>query len=418
MSLCRLYPAASDRMAIMWSLMPIQDAVVLEYGPAGTTHFGGGLYSSLGISLKNSLFTTHISEDDIVMGDVSRLEHAIVELDQAYSPKVIFVVASAVIAVIGTDIKGVCQYMQEKVQARLITFEDGGFRGDYTCGLRAVYQLLARELVENKREEKKCTYQILGASAGSYRIRSDVWELQQLMEEAFGWKCRMVMGLECSVDDLAHASEATLNLVIRQEALDAAKMLQENWGIPYVYGAPYGYQGTLEWLGKIAKVIGVEVNPQLENRVGEKIMYMKPMGGPMANLHEHPLTASIQGDYDTVCGLYTAMQEMDVVVDKMICSHSLKAIPEKGEMNSLSAKQLSYYTKETDLRRTLQQPKGQWLLGSLDMQQVCAKENYFTCISAPFVGKSQIAHHLPFMGEKGMDYLLELKSLYSAFGFM
>lgn len=55
MSLCRFYPPASDRMAIIWSLMPIQNAIVLEYGPAGTTHFGGGLYSSLGIRLSQSL---------------------------------------------------------------------------------------------------------------------------------------------------------------------------------------------------------------------------------------------------------------------------------------------------------------------------------------------------------------------------
>ena len=77
MSLCRFYPPASDRMAIIWSLMPIQNAIVLEYGPAGTTHFGGGLYSSLGIRLSQSLFTTHISEDDVIMGDVTRLEKII-----------------------------------------------------------------------------------------------------------------------------------------------------------------------------------------------------------------------------------------------------------------------------------------------------------------------------------------------------
>ena len=91
MSLCRFYPPASDRMAIIWSLMPIQNAIVLEYGPAGTTHFGGGLYSSLGIRLSQSLFTTHISEDDVIMGDVTRLEKAIVEIDETYEPKVIFV---------------------------------------------------------------------------------------------------------------------------------------------------------------------------------------------------------------------------------------------------------------------------------------------------------------------------------------
>lgn len=74
------------------------------------------------------------------MGDVTRLEKAIVEIDETYAPKVIFVVASAVIAVIGTDIKGVCRYMQEKVNAKQIAKD---------C---------------DKKEEK--TYQIIGASAG------------------------------------------------------------------------------------------------------------------------------------------------------------------------------------------------------------------------------------------------------------
>ena len=43
------------------------------------------------------------------------------------------------------------------------------------------------------------------------------------------------------------------------------------------------------------------------------------------------------------------------------------------------------------------------------MTQFCGKENYTTLISAPFVSKTQRAAHLPFMGEKGMDGLMELK---------
>ena len=187
MSLTRFYPTPSDRMAIIWSLTPIKDAVVLEYGPAGTTHFGNGLYNSLGIKTSGVLFTTHISEDDIVMGDVSRLEQAILEVDQAYHPKIIFVVAAAVIAVIGSDIAGVCQYMQDQVDARLISFEEGGFRGDYTYGLRSVYRMFAREVIRPAPRKEK-TYNILGASAGSFRMKSDVWEIKNLMREACGWE--------------------------------------------------------------------------------------------------------------------------------------------------------------------------------------------------------------------------------------
>ncbi|MCD7832762.1 MAG: nitrogenase component 1 [Lachnospiraceae bacterium] len=460
MSLCRFYPQPSDRMAIMWSLIPIKGAIVLEYGPAGTTHFGGGMYGSLGLRPNESLFTTHISEDDVVMGDVSRLENAILELDAAYAPQVIFVVASAVIAVIGTDIVGVCNYMQEKVNARLVAFPDGGFRGDYTFGLRAVYRLLAEEMTtpvmrqevepssavskdrsakpEFKQQTKgnteaaaaiSCTYQILGASAGSYRIRSDVWEVRQLMQEAFGWDCRMIMGLETSVEELSGAGKASLNLVLRNEALEAARVFQKKFDTPYVYSAPYGYAGTLRWLNQISEVIGVPVNPAVTERLQEKILDMRPMGmgGPMGSIRRKNPAAVIQGDYDTVLGLAGAMEEMEIPVVHRICSHSLKAI-EKAPMGTErrtaagirtgvvedESDSLHYYPVEKERLDLFGGLRDTWILGSEEAERFASKDNYFTCVSAPFVGHTQIASHLPFMGEKGMDYLRECKSSYFA----
>lgn len=401
MSLCRFYPSPSDRMAIIWSLMPIGDAVVLEYGPAGTTHFGAGLYSSLGIELNKSLYTTHISEDDVIMGDVSRLESAILEIDKTYHPKIIFVVASAVIAVIGTDIAGVCQYMQEQVDARLISFEEGGFRGDYTYGLRSVYRMLANEVIQPAPKKEK-TYSILGASAGSYRVRSDVWEMKELMKEAFGWECHFTMGLECSVQDMETAGGACLNLVIRGEALEAADILENKCGIPYCYGTPYGYTGTLQWLQEIASIIGEEINPALVARLNKKIMRLTPMNGPMAMIGKVKHTASIQGDYDTLLGFAQALSELDMEVEHMICSHSIKGIESKND-------KIRFLAKEKERIELFKNLQGQWCLGSEEMQRYTMEADYFIMISAPFVSKYQAATHLPFMGEKGMDYLLELK---------
>ena len=401
MSLCRFYPSPSDRMAIIWSLMPMKNAVVLEYGPAGTTHFGGGLYSSLGLDLNQSLFTTHISEDDVVMGDVSRLEQAILEIDAAYQPEIIFVVASAVIAVIGADIEGVCQYMQEQVNARLISFEEGGFRGDYTYGLRSVYRMLAREVIRPA-ETKPKAYSILGASAGSYRVRSDVWEIQNLMREAFGWECIYTMGFESTVSEAEAAGGSSLNLVIRNEALEAAEMLKETCGIPYHYGAPYGYAGTLRWLQQIAEIIGEEINPALIARLKKKQLAIVPMGGPMAMMMRQKASASIQGDYDMLLGMRQALAEMDIEAVNLICSHSLKAVQNPDA-------DVQYYAKEKDRIDLMKTLHGQWCLGSDEMAKYCTQENYFTLASAPFLSKRQTASHLPFMGEKGMDYLVELK---------
>ena len=104
------------------------------------------------------------------MGDVTRLEDAIVELDKSYAPKVIFVVASSVTAVIGTDIKGVCRYMQNEVKAKLVAFEQGGFRGDYSIGLAETYKLLVRNLPKKGVAAEKGVYNIIGASVWRYRM--------------------------------------------------------------------------------------------------------------------------------------------------------------------------------------------------------------------------------------------------------
>ncbi len=188
-----------------------------------------GFYGTLGVDWQHRLFTTHMNEDDVVMGDVTRLEEAIVELDKSYEPKVIFVVASSISAVIGTDIKGVCNYMQKEVQAKLVAFEQGGFRGDYSIGLTEVYKLLVNNLPCKEQKKRKKVFNIIGASMGSYRAASDVWELQNLMREAFGYELHTCLCHETSVDEIGDIGTAEINLVMRQEGLPAAEVLKNKF---------------------------------------------------------------------------------------------------------------------------------------------------------------------------------------------
>lgn len=400
MSLCRNYPTPSNRMAVMWSLMPIKNSVVLEYGPAGTTHFGAGFYGSFGINLENSLFTTHISEDDIIMGDVTRLEKAIVEVDESYQPDIIFIVASAVIAVIGTDIKGVCRYMQEKVKAKLICFDDGGFGGDYTLGIQNTYTLLTKEFTVNKTPTKNPNkYNILGASAASYRIRSDVWEVDNLMKSAFNMENNITLGLESTVTELESMGAAAFSIVLRKEALGAAKWLEKKFGVPYIYSCPYGYKGTLEWLDSISKVISKEINEDYKKILEEKIKDTRQIQMMIRMSRMQPM-ASIIGDYDTILGFSRFCEEFGFVIDKKICNHSLKNIdPEENIAN---------YKKEKDKITELKNINRQLVLGDEVSLGICNPSNTKVCVSFPFPGKTQVATHLPFMGEKGTDYLLEI----------
>ena len=399
MSLVRFLPTPSDRMGIIWSLLAVQGAIVLEYGPAGTTHYSMGLYGGLGLRFQNRLFTTHMSEDDVVMGDVTRLEEALVELDKNYAPKVIFVVASSVTAVIGTDIKGVCRYMQNEVKAKLVAFEQGGFRGDYSVGLAETYKLLVRNLPQKGVAQEKGVYNIIGASAWRYRMASDIWEVQSLLSEALGLSCNACLCCDTSVEELQAMGKAQVNIVLGNEGLAAAQYLEEKFGTPYVYAAPYGYSGTVRFLESVGEAIGEMPQPLvlMRLRMKEKGMSMLSMFAMMGGGKKKQ--AVVKGDYDLVQGVSAFLEQAGIRVVHKMCAHSLKAIAEPAADVEAYAEEGEWLQLIRGLRATL------IFADDVALTQADAS-NMKVLISAPFMN-GVVATHLPFMGEKGADFLLE-----------
>ena len=399
MSLVRFLPTPSDRMGIIWSLLAVQGSIVLEYGPAGTTHYSMGLYGGLGLRFQNRLFTTHMSEDDVVMGDVTRLEEALVELDKNYAPKVIFVVASSVTAVIGTDIKGVCRYMQNEVKAKLVAFEQGGFRGDYSVGLAETYKLLVRNLPQKGVAQEKGVYNIIGASAWRYRMASDIWEVKSLLSEALGLSCNACLCCDTSVEELQAMGKAQVNIVLGNEGLAAAQYLEEKFGTPYVYAAPYGYSGTVRFLESVGEAIGEMPQPLvlMRLRMKEKGMSMLSMFAMMGG--GKTKQAVVKGDYDLVQGVSAFLEQAGISVVHKMCAHSLKAIAEPAADVESYAEEGEWLQLIRGLRATL------IFADDVALTQADAS-NMKVLISAPFMN-GVVATHLPFMGEKGADFLLE-----------
>ena len=404
MSLVRFLPTPSDRMGIIWSLLAVQGAIVLEYGPAGTTHYSMGLYGGLGLRFQNRLFTTHMSEDDVVMGDVTRLEEAIIELDKSYAPKVIFVVASSVTAVIGTDIKGVCRYMQNEVKAKLVAFEQGGFRGDYSVGLAETYKLLVRNLPQKDVAQEAGVYNIIGASAWRYRMASDIWEVKSLLDEALGLSCNACLCCDTSVEELEDMGLAQVNIVLGNEGLAAAKYLQEKFGTPYVYAVPYGYNGTLSFLAQVGEAVGREPDSMvlLRLQTKEKSLSRLSLFTMMGN--NKPKKAVVKGDYDLVQGVSAFLEQGGITVLHKMCAHSLKAIAEP-------AADVEAYAEESDWLQVIRGLQDTLILADDVALLQADADNTKVLISAPFIN-SAVATHLPFMGEKGADFLLEQMQAY------
>lgn len=94
-------------------------------------------------------------------------------------------------------------------------------------------------------------------------------------------------------------------------------------------------------------------------------------------------------------------EEFGLVVDKKICNHSLKNI--KLDLSEIIAPK-----KEKDKIDILKSLENKIIFGDEVSINLCNNSNTKICISFPFPGKTQVATHLPFMGEKGADYIIEI----------
>lgn len=405
MSLCRYLPTPSERMGILWSLLEIKEAIVLEFGPAGTTHYSIGVISNLGIEVSGNLYSTHLDEDDVIMGDTKRIEEALLEIDREYKPKYIFVLGSAVSSIIATDLKGICTSMEDTINAKMIAFEGGGFRGDYALGLKEALETLAVKIVKQCKEEKTNTFNIIGACSEEYRVRSNVEEIKNIMKECFDYNIGTAFTINTSITDIENAGTAGINLVIRNEGIKAANIIEEKTGTPYLYGCPYGYSGTLSWVENISKIINKNPSKEYIEKLRKSMINGKQfyMYKYMMNI---PLKVSIIGNYDMIVGLKKFFTEdVGFDIENIICSHSLKNCSNKDES-------IKYIEEEKERIKILEGCNDSIILGDDVSLEIVNNTNIKVRISNPNIKGAEYCTHMPFIGYKGAEYLLEKVSEY------
>lgn len=413
MRLLRYFPVPSDRMGTIWTLLSLDKAVVLEYGPAGTTHYSMTFFNSMGLETNGRIYTTDMNDSDVIMGDTDKLEKAVLEIDRQYEPQVIFVLASSTSEVIGTDIKGVCKSLEAKAKARLIPFAVSGLSGDYARGISSCLLKLVRELVkesEGGTEEQltdavdevngQNTFNVLGMTGWKYRGQSDLWEVENLLREGFDLKLGCSPGLNCSIEKIENMTKAVFNLVLSWEGLKMAEYLQEKYGMPFIYLPPYGYEKTLELLQQVSLLVGKEVNRSLVERLQEKQQKLKAFGMLQRRMTEgkYPQRALLKGELDFIQGVGEFLETLGFKQQQRICDYSLK---------NLQAEKVDFYKEENQWLQVVRQQEHSLVLGSDIVLEEAGTSNVKVRTAYPLLVDNVTATHLPFMGEKGADMLLE-----------
>lgn len=396
------FPVPSCRMGALWALADVKGACILEFGPAGTTHFSLEGMSNLNAEPQAHAVTTHISERDLTFGETKRLEEAIVEVDQTQKPSFIFVMSSTLTSIIGVDIFSVCEMMQDQVKAKLIPLKSDGFQGDFSYGIKEVLDLLVKHVVEPQSQKKGLTYNLLGSHMDEWSSRSDVRALKRLMRDIYGAEAHVVFTNGSSVEKIAHAAEAEINICMRQEARSACEYLQNTHNQPFVTDLPFGMEGMKKFCESIEALTGwVKEKDKFDDILSEG----KQMKRQMQTLFKRePQKILIGAHATTARGIENILREWGVEEIKCLINH--KVLKADETLCWIDA------SKEEVKRKLLQSFDPDLILGDGVLLDMASKKNPdFKVkgfqISNPNLSKHLLHHEVPHMGVEGMRYLMQ-----------
>lgn len=380
MSLTRFLPIPSDRMGILWTLLSINDAIILEYGTSGTSAYASKLLQMSGNTIENRLFTTSMNEDNVVMGDTKILEEKIKYLDKKYRPKVIFVMASSVSSVIGADVKGVVNLLQDDVKAKLISFTEGGFGSDYSKGLELAYTKIVKEICVKQYDVEK-TFNIIGVSSIDNSTPNDVREIKSMMEEYFDLSANTILSYQTTINQIEVMSRASINLVLSYEGLESAKILNERFGTPYVYGLPLGYKGTNKWLNNIARELECDISRKILESPVQKTSFEK---------------AVIYSGYDKAVALEIFLKELGIKEVTNISTHNIKKAKDKTGVK--------YFKTEREKLDIFKNLNKTLILGDNTLSKTANGTNHHICVNSLLVDNNE--NNTSILGLKGATYLI------------
>ena len=401
MGIHRFKPPMSGRMGTLWTLASIKDAVLIEYGCMGHMQYGRMFLNQAGISKGCKLYSTHIDETDISLGDTRRINGTIAQVVERENPKVIFLLPSSVPTIIGTDLVAICEELQpEYPNIPLLPFGYGGFD---ICGHRGVQEallLLATKLPRNIEKTEESTFNIIGSCADLFRFHADAEEVIRIMKEAFGIKKLCVMTSDTSVEEIENIGSAHINLVVRREGEAAAKQLKNRFGTPYLLGRPYGVEGTVQWINKIAEISGLTPDKNFIKSEKEKVMsQISPSISIFKHIireHSDEVKISLGGHADVVEGILSyAEKELGLIKGACWC-----------DCKDMGSGEVPCFSEDEWMQAILSERKG--LLMASGEALKWANRNNELQISNPDIKWRINPYEPPFIGFRGAINLVNL----------
>ena len=184
------------------------------------------------------IYISGLTEIDAVMGNDAKFIQDIEEAARELRPKFIALAGSPIPFMNGTDFPAIAQVIETETGIPAFAIPTNGMH-DYTYGAGLALAEIAKRFVKTPQQIRPHTLNLLGVTPLDFGPQENVDAMKQTLRK-YDWEVLSTWAMGDTLDDLSHAGEAEINLVISSVGLPAAKVLKEKFGTPYIIGTPIG----------------------------------------------------------------------------------------------------------------------------------------------------------------------------------
>jgi len=230
----------------------IEDSVTVIHGPEGCGNVKLHYFAE---GSKSSWYITNLNERDTILGGDEKLKETISLAYKKHEPKIIFVVATPVVAINNDDISAVVLELEEEFDTRIIPIYTDGFKSKTAInGYDLVLHAIGKYIVKGDAEGEKGNFlNLISLSENNEDIREILLLLKEL-----GIKTNLIPKFS-NYEDIKNSSNAKVSIALNDdEGYLFGRGLEERYNVPYIKTiAPIGSENTADWLKLVAEVFNV-----------------------------------------------------------------------------------------------------------------------------------------------------------------
>ena len=189
------------------------------------------------------IFISGLTDIDAIMGNDEKFLRDIEDVAEELKPKFIALASSPIPFMNGTNFPGLARALTAETGIPAFSVPTSGMH-DYVYGAGLALSEIARHFT-GAAEKRKRKLNLLGVTPLDFGPQPMVDAMKRRLEK-YGWEILSTWAMGDTLEDLSHAGEAEVNLVVSSVGIPAANVLREKFGTPFLVGTPVeGYEDEI-----------------------------------------------------------------------------------------------------------------------------------------------------------------------------